>query len=83
MTSVRTTYHDLPSSGHSKSFKIVDEDNNIIWREMLNKEIFRFVPKLIGFDSKLAYNRYENEVPIHISHDVVDENGVVQKNAYI
>ena len=36
MTSVRTTYHNLPSSGHSKSFKIVDDDNNIIWRKRLN-----------------------------------------------
>ena len=68
-TSVRTTYHNLPSSGHKKSIKIVDDDNNIIWREMMNQEIFRFPGKLINHtDQKLTVSRYENEVFLHIDH---------------
>ena len=85
LTSVRTTYHNLPSSGHSKSFKIVDDDNNIMWREQMQKEIFRFPDKLIDFDHKLTVSRYENEVLFHIDHliDRESENLDDESNLYI
>ena len=33
-TAIRTTYHVLPSAGHSKSFSVIDDESGeIIWRE--------------------------------------------------
>lgn len=34
-TKARARYTTLPNGGHGKVFKIVDEDNNIIWKEQM------------------------------------------------
>lgn len=77
-TAVRTTYNNkLPSAGHAKSFRVVDDESGeIIWREQINKEIFRFPDKLIDADYKVTTRQYEDEVTIHTPHAAGSEEAV-------